>query len=671
MGENDFTQLLRLQSPGYRNAGDGDYFGAGIAYHVCSQHATVSSRGKYLAESLSPLVLRHEAARVSHWKLHHLYINSSGRGFSFGKPNSGHFGIGIDYAGDGIVMHLLILAEDVSDSHFRLMRSCMCKHREACHIACRIDSGDAGTHVGIHLDTAGAAGRSDGEFDTQILQTIAIKNGFSACRDEDFVAVCATYLPFGILIDHVSVLHRDYFAAKMEFDTFLLILSHEHSGYLVIHGTEKLGHHLYDGDLGAEGVQKADELHPYHTATNHNYLRRDFCHSEGFAAGDNRGAETLTESGDWRDDGFGAGAYQQVAANEGLLAAAKLHAAVFAALDEGFSADDLNSCLAHTHLDAACKLADHLLLALHNSGEVRRSTFYIYAVTVAMAGVVEQLGAVQQRLGGDTTFAEADSAKLFFLEKYNFETGLAGFLSCGVPPGATAYYRQIVHTANLVIILTFVYMKINFIIAAIVATLMGAASLSAQTPEEIVSKMSEQLARCEKEGVEMDLVMKMPIIGEIRTHNLAIGDKVRSEIASKEKSVVIWTDGITQWTYDKTKDELTIESEKPEVKESSSESNSDLDMFDGITDGYDLKIEKEDANAWYILCKKSKANKDKDAPKKMDLAVAKGSYLPIYLRMKESMITVSLENVKPGVAEADITFNPADYPNATIIDKRQ
>ena len=39
--------------------------------------------------------------------------------------------------------------------------------------------------------------------------------------------------------------------------------------------------------------------------------------------------------------------------------------------------------------------------------------------------------------------------------------------------------------------------------------------------------------------------------------------------------------------------------------------------------------------------------------------------------MKESMVTVSLENVKPGVAEADITFNPADYPNATIIDKRQ
>ena len=46
--------------------------------------------------------------------------------------------------------------------------------------------------------------------------------------------------------------------------------------------------------------------------------------------------------------------------------------------------------------------------------------------------------------------------------------------------------------------------------------------------------------------------------------------------------MVIWTDGITQWTYDKTKDELTIESKKPEVKESSSESNSDLDMFDGI-----------------------------------------------------------------------------------------
>lgn len=214
-------------------------------------------------------------------------------------------------------------------------------------------------------------------------------------------------------------------------------------------------------------------------------------------------------------------------------------------------------------------------------------------------------------------------------------------------------------------------MKTKFIFAAIVATLLGAVSLSAQTPEEIVSKMSEQLARCEKEGVEMDLVMKMPIIGEIRSHNLAIGDKVRTEISSKDKSVIIWTDGTTEWTYDKAKGELTIENDKPAKKDSSSESKSDLDTFNSIADGYDLKIEKEDANAWYILCKKSRTNKDKDDPKKMNLAVAKGSYLPVYLRIKETILTLSLENIRPGVSEADVTFNPADYSDATIIDKRQ
>jgi hypothetical protein len=34
------------------------------------------------------------------------------------------------------------------------------------------------------------------------------------------------------------------------------------------------------------------------------------------------------------------------------------------------------------------------------------------------------------------------------------------------------------------------------------------------------------------------------------------------------------------------------------------------------------------------------------------------------------MITISIENVSIGVSEKDVTFNPADYPNATIIDKR-
>lgn len=76
-----------------------------------------------------------------------------------------------------------------------------------------------------------------------------------------------------------------------------------------------------------------------------------------------------------------------------------------------------------------------------------------------------------------------------------------------------------------------------------------------------------------------------------------------------------------------------------------------LSTFDRITEGYTLHLQKETADAWYILCKKARTNKDKDDPKKMELAVAKATYLPIYLRMKKSFITVSIENVTIGVSD--------------------
>ena len=61
-------------------------------------------------------------------------------------------------------------------------------------------------------------------------------------------------------------------------------------------------------------------------------------------------------------------------------------------------------------------------------------------------------------------------------------------------------------------------MKIKFFLAAIAALLLSGAVVSAQTPEEIVQKMSAQLDRCNAEGFSMDFVMKMPIVGTIRTH---------------------------------------------------------------------------------------------------------------------------------------------------------
>ena len=105
-------------------------------------------------------------------------------------------------------------------------------------------------------------------------------------------------------------------------------------------------------------------------------------------------------------------------------------------------------------------------------------------------------------------------------------------------------------------------------------------------------------------------------------------------------------------------------------KNSGVESNAD-DMFSGITKGYDVKLQSETDKAWYFKCKKSKGNKDKNDPKKMDLVVEKGTYYPISLSTKAMIASISIHDVSFGVTEDQVTFNPAAYPNAKVIDKRK
>ena len=103
---------------------------------------------------------------------------------------------------------------------------------------------------------------------------------------------------------------------------------------------------------------------------------------------------------------------------------------------------------------------------------------------------------------------------------------------------------------------------------------------------------------------------------------------------------------------------------------SAESANSNAEMLTGITSGYDVSISRQTADAWYIKCKKSKTNKDKDDPATMDLVVEKDTYMPMSLSAKVSLVTVTIKNLKFGVTESQVTFNPANYPGVQIIDKR-
>jgi outer membrane lipoprotein-sorting protein len=202
--------------------------------------------------------------------------------------------------------------------------------------------------------------------------------------------------------------------------------------------------------------------------------------------------------------------------------------------------------------------------------------------------------------------------------------------------------------------------KILFCLAT---SLMMMAAAWSQTPEEIISLMEKALEPAETRGMTMVMDFKIPIIGTSTTTLYTLGNKTRSETTLMGHHLVTFSDGITDWEYDSINNELTIENAEPEE-------NSESELFDGITDDYTVSLKKETAEAWYLLCKKSKLNHDKDAPDKMELVVSKKTHMPISLSTKMKGIKLTLRDMQLGVDPAKVSFRMEDYPNAKIIDKR-
>ena len=211
-------------------------------------------------------------------------------------------------------------------------------------------------------------------------------------------------------------------------------------------------------------------------------------------------------------------------------------------------------------------------------------------------------------------------------------------------------------------------MKRIFLIICFVGAITASMNLSAQTPEEVVERMNAEFRKGDSLGMSFDFLMSIPILGEFRATNYTLGDKLRVDVFAKGNKNINWSDGTTEWTYDSEKNEVRITKAKP--KEDNSNSG-DKNLVTGVSEGYDLSFDKKtNDKVWYITCKKNKSNKEKDDPKRIDLAVSKADYSTIYMKTKAKGIGISMENFKVGVTEAQVTFNPADYPDATIIDER-
>ena len=205
------------------------------------------------------------------------------------------------------------------------------------------------------------------------------------------------------------------------------------------------------------------------------------------------------------------------------------------------------------------------------------------------------------------------------------------------------------------------------IFAALAAGLLAVAAY-AQTAEEIMAKMGEVMEQVgEESGLRMTMDIKIPILGTMSTKAWSLGDKMRMEAEMMGKKLITWQDGETEWTYDSDANTITIEKQDTSKK---SEEKENMEMFQNATEGYDVSIGKETSTTWTIKCRKNRSNTNKDDPKNMEIVVAKGTYYPVSLSAKVDMVTVTMRDLKFQVTEQEVTFNKADYPGATVIDKR-
>jgi outer membrane lipoprotein-sorting protein len=207
-------------------------------------------------------------------------------------------------------------------------------------------------------------------------------------------------------------------------------------------------------------------------------------------------------------------------------------------------------------------------------------------------------------------------------------------------------------------------MQMKKLVLAFMAVLAAVVAAVAQTPKEIVDRMEATMNAPEKEGIIMTVDLKLLIVGTTTSKSYMLGGKTRVEMKMMGVQIITWSDGEKDWTYISKDNTLTIEKSKGDASEAG-----DTEMFSGITDGYDVTLKKETADAWYFLCKKSKRNKEKDDPKTIDLVISKKNYYPLSLKASVSGMTMTMREISFGVTEADVTCDPSKFPGVKIIRK--
>lgn len=242
-------------------------------------------------------------------------------------------------------------------------------------------------------------------------------------------------------------------------------------------------------------------------------------------------------------------------------------------------------------------------------------------------------------------------------------------MKCNTSKGGLRPFRQGIHGlkgGKIIIFATLIILLEMKRIFTFIIAIAAAAAAFAQTPQEIVARMEKEIGKHGNEGVYMEMEMKIPVLGTMKAKAWMLREKSHIEARALGQDISTWNDADTQWEYDIRRKTVTIRQRDLSKREETD----NREMFEGITRGYDITLVKEMPGEWHLRCMKSKSNKKKEAPKKMELVIAKGSFHPISLTARISGINVTMHDISFNVTEKDVTFDLSMFPETEIIDLR-
>src|SRR3954447_10375893 len=389
-----------------------DYLRSVAANDVSSQDFAVLPVANDLHEAFS-LIRGAGPAIGAEGKPSYLVVQLALLGLIFGEPDAGHLRVAVGDAGNVVVHDRLWVVPRHQLGHYDTLAAALVgQHGRAGNVADGVDACRAGLQCcRVHLNEAAVGELHAGLLEPQILGVDRAARGHEhLLRLNRLALAAALQLERHLVLGYRGLLDLD---ARPHLDAALLVALGECVGGFGILQGQNPRKHLDQGDLGAKGVEDVGELATNRSGADDSHGGGGLLQEERFVRTDHRALVDLESDLGYAFDPGPRGNDQCFPGL--ILVLAYLHCAIGA--EHAAALDHSDFVLFYEKLDPLGVLLRHAARTTHRDPIVGLDasdldTQFLRVVTHE----VGDIGAVQQRLGGDAADIDAYPSELVALD---------------------------------------------------------------------------------------------------------------------------------------------------------------------------------------------------------------------------------------------------------------